>query len=133
MMQEHTILTGQWMGRFEYDRGGNPTAFDTELAEISGSLSGEIREPNSFRDDMGAELAATLDGARAGDAISFVKRYVGFKQGDHPIYEGQANADLTRIEGRWRFANQPGWGGRFVMIRKRLARAQARQSQSTEA
>lgn len=129
MTEQHKDLTGRWMGRYEYDRGGTPTAFEAELTEAA-DLSGEMWEPNGFRKDLGAELSATLSGARTGDQVSFVKRYLGFEQGDHPIYDGTANAALTRIEGRWRFTHQPGWGGRFVMMRKAKAAATAEQTQT---
>ena len=121
MNETHESLTGQWFGRFEYDRGGVAAAFEAELSEADGAVRGQTIEPNSFRKDMGAELIAQLTGSRVEEQVSFFKRYIGFDQGDLLIYDGKANAGLSRIEGRWRFNSQPNWGGRFVMFRRKIA------------
>ena len=47
-----------------------------------------------------------------------MKDYLGFDQGDDPVYAGAADASRKRIEGRWSFAGLPGVFGRFVMMRK---------------
>lgn len=117
IMTIQKTLTGRWMGRYDYDRGGDPVAFEVSLTETGGAITGEVMEPNKFRQDMGEMLNATLDGARSGTQVSFIKRYSGFAQGDHPQYDGSVNAALTRIEGRWQFKHIAGWGGRFMMVR----------------
>ena len=126
MTETFTTLTGQWLGRFEYDRGGVAAAFEAELSETDGVLRGQTTEPNSFRKDMGPELTAQITGSRADDKVSFFKRYIGFDQGDLLIYDGTTDAVLTRIEGRWRFNAQPNWGGRFVLLIRPSRRTAAR-------
>ena len=126
MQETYTSLTGRWMGRFEYDRGGVASSFEAEITETGTALDGDTTEPNNFRKDMGSELTATLTGSRADGHVSFVKRYNGFDQGDLLLYDGTVNAALSRIEGRWRFSAQPGWGGRFVMFRKAQSKAKAK-------
>ncbi len=120
----HPDLTGRWLGRYQYDSAAPVVAFEADLEEFAGALTGEIREPNSFRPDQGAELSASLTGSRAGTAVDFVKVYRGFTQGDHPHYSGTTNPALTRIEGQWHFLRAPWMRGRFVMMRKPLASAE---------
>jgi hypothetical protein len=110
-------LTGRWTGRYDYDRDAAAVPFDVVLDDHAGVLSGDMTEPNTFRRDMGAHLAATLIGDRLGFDVSFRKTYGGFDQGDDPIYEGALNGDLTRIDGVWRFPDEPEWLGRFMMVR----------------
>jgi hypothetical protein len=119
------VLTGRWWGRYEQAPGG-PVPFEAELSEDDGSITGETSEPNTFRGDMGAALTATLTGGRAGAEVNFLKQYHGFVQDDCPVYQGTANAALTRIEGQWSFPSWPGLTGRFVMMRKPQAEAKAR-------
>jgi hypothetical protein len=114
-------LTGRWLGRFDYPSDYPATSFEADLAEEAGLLAGQTEEPNSFRADMGPLLQAVIEGHRSGGAVRFVKRYLGFPQPDDPVYEGTADAALTRISGRWLFVGKPGWSGRFVMMRKPLA------------
>lgn len=114
-------LTGRWLGRFDYPSGYPPVSFEADLAEEAGLLAGQTEEPNGFRDDMGPLLQAVIEGHRSGGMVRFVKRYLGFSQGDDPVYEGTADAALTRISGTWFFVGKPGWSGRFVMMRKPLA------------
>ena len=130
MVETHTTLSGQWQGRFEYDQGGKPSPFEVEFSKDGADLQGQMIEPNSFRRDMGGELTAHLKGSRSGHHVSFVKRYIGFDQGDLLTYDGTVNLALTRMEGRWRFPSQPKWGGRFVMFRKPLSRATAAQKRA---
>jgi hypothetical protein len=118
-------LSGQWIGRYEYKRGARPVAFEADITEDQGWLSGQISEPNSFRPGMGHILNATLTGTRTGDDVQFIKSYQGFAQHGALIYSGTANSVLNRIEGRWHFSDLPSWDGRFVMMRKPRAAARA--------
>lgn len=125
-------LSGRWLGRYDYPDGMESVGFEVDLSEAGGALTGLVREPNTFRPEMGEELVAQVMGEHAAGQVSFVKYYIGFAQGDDPVYEGRANHALTRVEGHWRFAGQVGWSGRFVMIRKpeavRAEAAEARQA-----
>jgi hypothetical protein len=117
-----TSLTGRWLGRYEYPYGAPPVTFEAELTDLAGELSGEIYEPNTFRPDAGPELSADILGQRDGGQVTFLKRYRGLPSERWPHYDGTVNARLTRIEGRWLFA-QVNFSGRFVMMRKPLAGA----------
>lgn len=128
MGEEYTSLTGAWMGRYDYDIGAPSVSFEAQMAEEDGHLSGDMTEPNTFRDDMGAHLAARLFGSRMGNDVSFRKTYDGFDQGDDPVYEGQLNVAMTRIDGIWRFPSDPGMRGRFMMVRAVVCRARTEQS-----
>lgn len=124
-------LTGRWIGRFDYGMGGG-VAFEAELIEQDGQISGRTAEANAFRADQGHTLVAQLQGDRAGLAVQFIKIYLGFDQGANPVYEGQADAGLTRIGGRWRFTGLRGGSGRFVMMREPLAAARRRRRARAE-
>ena len=116
-----TDLSGRWMGRYDYNSRALPAvAFEVDLVDADGDLSGIITEPNGFRGDRGAVLRARLIGGRDGAEVRFVKYYVGFDQDDDPHYAGTVNAALTRIEGTWHFPTVGGAGGRFVMTRERV-------------
>ncbi len=117
MSEKFENLTGRWTGRYDYTRDAEAVPFEVVLDDNGGVLSGDITEPNTFRRDMGAHLAATLIGDRLGFDVSFRKTYGGFDQGDDPIYEGALNDALTRIDGVWRFPDEPDWLGRFMMVR----------------
>lgn len=113
-------LTGRWLGRYDYPMGDPPVPFEADLVEEAGLVSGQTEEPNTFRPGMGALLQAVIEGHRGAGGLRLVKRYLGFVQEDL-IYDGVADAALTRISGRWFFASGPGLSGRFVMMRKPLA------------
>jgi len=119
-------LTGPWKGRFDYDEGGKPVAFELELVDVVGNLSGQISEPNTIAGAVGDVLMASIEGSHDGGAIRFVKYYSGLDQGDDPVYEGQLNATGTGASGRWSFPTEPGWGGRFVLIRAVKAKVKRR-------
>lgn len=123
-------LTGRWIGRYDYGRGSG-VAFEADLIDQDGQISGRTAESNSFRSDMGGTLVAQVQGERAGLMVQFVKDYLGFAQPSSPIYEGQANAALTRVDGLWRFPS--GESGRFVMLREpRLSARRRRKASTTE-
>ena len=123
MTDGFTTLSGAWMGRYDYGAGQCPVSFEAMLQDDAGALSGQITEPNTFRRDMGASLTASLVGDRLGYDVTFRKIYAGFDQGGDPVYEGVLNAALDRIDGMWRFSNDPQWSGRFMMIRALRVRA----------
>ncbi|MCY1127634.1 hypothetical protein OU426_12275 [Frigidibacter sp. RF13] len=125
-------LTGRWLGRYDYQGAAEPVPFEVDLHDAGGTLTGDITEPNSFRPDQGTILSAVLNGDHNGQRVSFLKRYVGFDQGDHPRYQGELNAARTRIEGRWHFPKSPTLTGRFVMMRKPRAAAEEKARGSAE-
>lgn len=123
MSKSYTSLSGRWLGRYEYPDGREPVPFEAVLAEELDLLAGEIEEPNTFAQGHGPVLSAMIEGSRDGLSVEFRKRYHGFALQSCPQYDGEVNAALTRIEGIWRFAAQPGFVGRFVMMRKPMAEA----------
>jgi hypothetical protein len=132
MDERSETLSGQWLGRYEYQRGARPVAFEADIIEDAGTISGITSEPNSFHPGMGAVLTATLAGTCAADEVQFTKIYQGFTQDGLLIYQGRVNAARNRIEGRWHFAELPSWSGRFVMMRKPKAAARAARSAEVE-
>ncbi|WP_284166004.1 hypothetical protein [Frigidibacter sp. SD6-1] len=132
MTGRNDSLTGRWLGRYDYQGAAEPVPFEVDLHDTGGSLTGDVTEPNSFRPDQGTILSAVLNGDHNGLRVSFIKRYVGFDQGDHPRYQGELNPARTRIEGRWHFPKSPAQSGRFVMMRKPRAAAEERASEAAE-
>ncbi|MEM9318073.1 MAG: hypothetical protein AAGA70_03595 [Pseudomonadota bacterium] len=126
-MAQHSDLTGEWWGIYRYPTGGaQPVPMEVKLSEAAGELSGESREPNTFRKDLGPELRAELNGHRDGSAVQFSKRYLGFTQpGGDPVYAGTSDAARTQIRGHWHFRRMPHWGGTFSLRRKPHATATA--------
>ncbi|MEL6280197.1 MAG: hypothetical protein AAFQ73_13630 [Pseudomonadota bacterium] len=112
-------LTGHWTGVYDYPNAfAEPVPFNAEIDESAATFVGESEEPNTFADPMVDTLLATLAGHREGDAVSFVKTYAPVSGAGHKVrYEGVANADLTKIEGRWRVDGAITWSGPFVMNR----------------
>ena len=112
-------LSGSWTGRYDYDNAafGAPVSFDAVLTETSGTLRGEVVEPNTFRRELTDTLIAVLNGTRNGSAVQFTKIYTDFDATEHPHYDGQINATATRITGRWHFPTHPGVKGTFLFAR----------------
>lgn len=118
-------LSGSWTGRFDYANPvhGTAVSFDAVLTETSGTLRGEIVEPNTFRPEATDTLLAVLQGLRSGSRVTFVKTYTDFEADQHPHYEGQVNATATRITGRWHFPQTAHCSGTFLFARTSLAAA----------
>lgn len=131
MSDAQKTLCGIWRGEYAYPISSlAPVAFNAILTEGGGRLAGEIVEPNTLSQCIGAgELFASLEGDRAGDAVEFVKTYEPSAQVGHRLrYEGRSNAQLTQIRGLWRIVGRgPGeWSGPFVMDRVSGAESVAR-------
>lgn len=127
-------LSGSWTGRYDYDNVafGTPVSFDAVLTETSGTVRGEIVEPNTFRHEATDTLLAVINGTRSGSSVHFIKTYTDFEQGDHPVYDGQINATATRVTGRWHFPLQPGVKGTFLLARTSQAAARKTTSSAVE-
>ncbi len=108
-----------------------PVPFEIEMIDADGFLSGTVSEPNTFRDDMGSTLTATIAGQRSGDQVSMRKTYNGFEQ-DDPIYEGRLNDACNRITGTFHFEILPMIQGRFVMVRAVSAKARQKVAVAAE-
>lgn len=113
-MSARASLTGSWSGAYRYAHGGE-TVFNAQIEEAGGALVGATQEPNEFADPALTVLTADIEGVREGRSVTFTKFY--HHQGiRHAIrYEGQADAKLARIEGKWIIRST--WSGTFFMVR----------------
>lgn len=113
-------LSGAWTGRYDYDGAGfgPPVSFEATLLETAGVLSGEIIEPNSFREELSETLLSVISGTRQSASVRFVKTYTDFDETGHPLYKGVVNARATRINGTWWFPTRPTVCGTFLMVRR---------------
>jgi len=124
-------LSGTWSGVFLYsprNPAGGPAAvsFFAELILDANGLRGSVSEPNSFDDDDGSELRASVVGVIEADgAVRFTKQYDGTAGIAHVVeFVGWLDLAAARIEGTW---STSGASGRFVMKRDRpLPRVAAR-------
>lgn len=110
-------LTGSWSGAFRYPGDAFPeTVFSAQIEESSGAFVGTTQEPNLADPQLDASvLRADIEGVREGRTITFTKFYDELASEGFAIrYEGEADEALTRIDGVW---INPGWSGRFFMIR----------------
>ena len=113
-MPARASLTGSWSGAYRYPRG-RETVFNAQIEEVGGAFVGTTHEPNEFADPLLSVLTADIEGVREGRSVTFTKFY--HHQGiRHAIrYEGQADARLARIEGKWIIRSE--WSGTFFMVR----------------
>jgi hypothetical protein len=111
-------MTGTWSGAYRYPGDVLPeTVFEAVIEERDGAFTGSTTEPNILRPWLGGVVTADIDGHREGQTVRFTKFMDGSGEMDHAVlYEGQADADLTRIEGGWRIPGE--WSGGFFMVRE---------------
>ncbi len=109
-------LSGNWQGFFNYPIAKPPVAFSAALTESDGTLAGATEEIGEQGDAAGKRISATLQGRRAGHAVTWLKIYdLDYRHYDTVRYEGTVSPDGLEIEGRW---TVPGnWSGTFLMIR----------------
>jgi hypothetical protein len=116
-------LSGTWTGTFLYNSrnpAGGPASvsFFAELILDARGLRGSIVEPNSFGDDVGGEVRASVQGVIEADGeVRFTKQYDGTAGVTHVVeFVGFLDLAAARIEGAWTTA---GASGSFVMKRDR--------------
>ncbi|MBC6982129.1 hypothetical protein [Caulobacter sp. 17J80-11] len=109
-------LTGVWNGRYSYDGPYAPGDFVAVLFETGGHVGGTTHEPDWTGATADRLLYATVEGARQGADVRFVKTYDGSGGQTHTVrYTGVLSACGAEIEGAWSI---PGaCSGRFLMIR----------------
>ena len=118
-------LSGVWDGLFSYPSRRPPVMFVATLAESGAWLNGVIEEVATSGPSKGQTLSATVQGRRTGRSVSFLKTYDRVFGGyDSVHYEGEINADVTEIEGRWAIFER--LAGTFLMIRSGGGQAAAR-------
>lgn len=117
MSARRATLSGSWGGAYRYPRDARPeTVFNAQIEERDGAFTGTTQEPNSLGYTPDTVVTADIDGVRSGLDVRFSKFANGSGGLHHVIlYEGQANATLTRIDGRWRIPGD--WSGTFFMTR----------------
>jgi hypothetical protein len=112
-LDEAADLSGVWHGVYSYPGGSNrqPVSFVAVLTDVVGSVGGTTEEAVGKR-----TLTATVQGRRAGRAITFLKLYdADLRNYDTVAYDGRVSGDGEEIEGTWTVPS--GWSGSFLMIR----------------
>lgn len=117
-------LTGQWIGRYDYDDGEPPVPFEAEFTQTGMTLRALTLEPNTFHPGAMKELRGFLTGWIVGTEVRLTKTY-SFAQVADPEYVGKLDAEGRRITGRWFFEEMPAVHGRFTLTRKPASRATA--------
>lgn len=116
-MPSHTTLSGAWSGAYRYAGDVMPeTVFNAQIEEVGGAFTGVTQEPNVLQLGPGAVVTGDIEGVRTGQSVIFTKFYNGSGGMNHAIrYEGEADAALTRIDGRWSIPRDI--SGTFFMVR----------------
>lgn len=111
-------LTGVWHGQYAYPMVLEPVHFIATIIDSGGMLSGSIAETTNLPGQGPRRREASLDGAREGNSVHFLKVYLPASE-DHQdvVYVGQISADRTEVDGEWLIPGS--WAGRFLMIRSR--------------
>ncbi|WP_139176571.1 hypothetical protein [Jannaschia faecimaris] len=117
-------LTGQWIGRFDYDDGEASVPFEADMIQSGMTLRAQTVEPNTFHPGAMKELRGFLTGWIVGSEVRLTKTYT-FDQVADPEYVGRVDADARRITGCWSFEDMPANTGRFTMTRRPAAKALA--------
>jgi hypothetical protein len=113
-------LTGVWHGLYSYRAYREPVYFVATLIDAGSFVSGTTHESEVGETGAPLTLFATVEGAKAGSAVTFTKSYDGSGGWVHDVaYDGRLNGDATEIEGEWRIGAEA--SGRFLMIRSRGA------------
>jgi hypothetical protein len=117
MTKRRASLSGAWSGAYRYPRDMQPeVVFNAQIEEVGGGFTGFLQEPNMHGYTPGNVVSSNIEGVRTGHAVEFTKFYDGSGGMAHAVrYEGRADANLTRIDGKWSI---PGtWSGTFFMVR----------------
>ena len=123
-------VSGRWTGVFNYPGPFPPVAFEAELRELGGSITGTVVEPDDNPYGTGGTLEALVDGSRHGSAVTFTKMYNDAERMPEPVfYSGTIQPDGNEISGRWEIAGH--WSGTFLMVRNPGA-AEAAEAEAAE-
>jgi hypothetical protein len=112
-------VSGLWDGIFNYPRLMPPNAFQAELRDTGGAISGETSERSDWNRKPNAILIALIEGRRIGQAISFTKFYDDVIRLKPVHYEGTLSGDGNEITGTWSIPDS--WSGTFIMVRRAAA------------
>jgi hypothetical protein len=131
MSAQKQSLTGIWHGLYSYMAYREPVYFVATLIDAGSFISGTTHESEIGETGAPLTLFAAIEGSKAGDAVSFTKRYDGSGGWEHEVaYDGVLNGDATEIEGEWRIGVEA--SGRFLMIRSRGATEQVARKRFVE-
>lgn len=109
-------LSGRWTGIFNYPGPFPPVAFQADLRDIGGSITGTVSEPDENPYGSGGTLEAIVDGSRHGSALTFTKMYDDADRMPEPVfYSGTIQPDGNEVSGQWEIAGN--WSGTFLMVR----------------
>jgi hypothetical protein len=109
-------LSGRWTGMFNYPGPYPPIAFEAELRDLGGSITGTVREPDENPYGTGGTLESVVEGAHQGDTVTFTKMYNDADRMPEPVfYNGTIQAEGNEISGRWEIPGH--WSGTFLMVR----------------
>ena len=115
-MRRKIDISGEWEGRFRYDRVFPETPFTLTLRERGGVLTGIVREPRlATMNRFGSEIEARIAGLWDQHHLSWRKEYQGDYYRSIVHYVGALSEDGTTISGRWNTGSQ--WTGPFEMVR----------------
>lgn len=105
-------LSGRWSGIYNCPHTVPPTAFEAEIRDSGGFISGETTEPGG----EGGTLHAMIEGRREGDELRFVKTYDDAPRAHYWIdYVGTIAEGGDEIHGQWQIPGN--WSGTFLMVR----------------
>ena len=117
MTRETRNVNGVWHGIYNYPDGVPLGAFEAELCELDGIVSGNTREKGQGPEDFDLIVTASIEGQISNEHISFVKFY------DSPLpyylpvqYDGSISPEGDEIAGKWTIPGE--WSGTFIMVRK---------------
>ena len=110
-------VTGFWTGEYAYDNvRGLVVEFQADLLQAGAMFSGYTTEQNTFGDQAGQFLLATLFGKVVNQRIDFAKNYTNGPPGQEKIlYQGTISEDGSFISGSWTMMSM--WTGSFKMTR----------------
>ena len=126
-------LTGSWSGVYRFPNDARPeVVFNAQIEEVGGAFTGTLQEPNVHGYTSGGVVTSDIEGVRTGHTVLFTKFYDGSGGMAHAVrYEGTADANLTRIDGKWSIPRD--WSGTFFMVRDDCAaEAAVERAESTE-
>ncbi|QDZ07662.1 hypothetical protein FPZ24_09300 [Sphingomonas panacisoli] len=126
-MTDRRNVTGVWYGRWSSPNPYvAPNSFIATLQERASRVSGSVTEAD--RQD-GTILRSTIDGARAGGRIQFMKQYDGGRLSHTVAYAGTINGAGTEILGTFQFSR---YAGDFVMTRETFSADELSEEQATD-
>ena len=133
MTARRASLSGSWSGAYRFPNDVRPeVVFNVQIDEVEGAFLGALQEPNVYGLTSGSVITSDIEGVRTGQSVAFTKFYNGSGGMAHAVrYEGAADANLTRIDGKWSIPRD--WSGTFFMVRDDgAAEAAVERAESTE-